>query len=128
MLTQNCLKRLQNLRWGPPRLLSGLPDATPSPTYLGASPQLESTTTLFTLYYNAMVINQHIYRNVGGAALPPHRLRGPLPLSPTRAPRQQSLVVTPAPAGLNAQLSGHQLWHQSLTTGHQKQGVLHHPL
>ena len=56
-LTQNCLKRPQNLRQEPPGPLGSLPDATTSPAYLGASPQPEPTTALFTLYYNAMITN-----------------------------------------------------------------------
>ena len=80
-------KRLQNTRQGPPRSLGDAPAATPSPVYLGASPQPEPTTTLFTLYYNAMVTNQHMYINEGGVALPPRWLRGPLPLSPVCVPR-----------------------------------------
>ena len=48
-----------------------------------------------------MITNLHIYRNEDGAALPPRWLRGPPPLSPAHAPQQQSLVVTPAPAGSN---------------------------
>ena len=75
-----------------------------------------------------MVTNQHMYINEGGVALPPHRLRGPLPLSPAHVPRLLFLVVTPAPAGSNAQGSSHPLWHWSLIMGHQKQGILHHPL
>ena len=55
VLTQNCLKRPQNLRKGPPGLLGGPPDATPSSAYLGTSPRPEPTTALFTLYYNAVL-------------------------------------------------------------------------
>ena len=93
------------------------------------SPQLEPTTALFTLYYNAMLSNYnlHIYRNEDGAALPPNWLRVPPPLTPAHAPQQQSLMVILAPAGSNTQGSGHQLLCQSLTIGHQKREVLSHP-
>ena len=52
---------MQNPRQGPPRSPGGLPDATLSPKYLGASLQPEPTTALFTLYYNATVTDRHIY-------------------------------------------------------------------
>ena len=58
----------------------------------------------FTLYYKAVLNNyRYIYRNEDGAALQPHWLRGPPTLSPVCAPLQQSLVVTLAPVGSNAQ-------------------------
>ena len=50
-------KKATNPRKGPPGWPGDPQDATPSPTYLGASPQPEPTTTLFTLYYNAVLSN-----------------------------------------------------------------------
>ena len=115
--TQNCLKWLPNPRQGPPRLPDDPPDTTPSPAYLGMSLRLEPTTTLFTLYYNTAFFfffffftNLQMYRSEDGVALMPHWLRVPPPLTPTHAPQQQSLMVTPAPAGSNAQGTSHQLW------------------
>ena len=75
---------------------------------------------LFTLYYNAMVTNQHMYINKGGVALPPCQLRGPLPLSPMCVPQWLFLVATLALVGSNAQESGHSLWCWSPIMGHQK--------
>ena len=44
-----------------------LPDATPSPVYLGMSPRPEPTTTLFTLlFYNAALkVSKFTYNRVG---------------------------------------------------------------
>ena len=72
-------------------------------------------------------ITLQMYRKEGGAALPPHWLRGPPPLSPAHAPPRH-LVMTPAPAGLNAQGSSHRLWCRSLTAGRRKRGVVYCPL
>ena len=63
-----------------------------------------SLQSLYLHYVTIMVINRHIYKiykNQGGAALPPHWLRGPLPLSPVHEP-QWHLVVTLAHAGSDA--------------------------
>ena len=48
--SENCLKmavELENHGNGTPELPGGPCDATPTPVYLGASPQLEPTTALF---------------------------------------------------------------------------------
>ena len=93
------------------------------PLCIWAHPRDRSLQPLY-LHYIAMlclaITNLHIYRNEDRVAILPCWLRGPPPLSPTYAPQQQSLVATPAPAGSNAQGSGHQLWHWSLTAVHQK--------
>ena len=60
-----------NARQGPPRAPGGPPDATPSPTYLGASLWLEPTTTLFTLCYNAALGNYFTNLHKGGWGGPP---------------------------------------------------------
>ena len=91
------------------------------PPHIWACPRDQSLQLLY-LHYDTMLhteITLQIYRRVGGAALPPCRLRGPPPLSPTHA-LPWHLVVTPAPAGLNARGSSHRPWCQSLTVGHQK--------
>ena len=62
----------------------------------------------------------HIHKDEGGVALQPHQFRGPPPLSPMRVPQRQSLVMTPAPVGSNAQGSILQLWCWSPTMVHQK--------
>ena len=88
------------------------------PPCIWAHPHDQSLHLLY-LHYVTMPhsgITLQIYIKEGGVALLPHRLRGPLPMSPVRAPPLH-LVVTSAPVGLNAQRSNHQLWCQSLTTG-----------
>ena len=64
-------KMPQNTRQGPPGLLGGPSDATPSPTYLGASLRPERTTTLFTLCYNAALKNYFTNLQKGGWGGPP---------------------------------------------------------
>ena len=64
-------KKPQNVRQGPPGLPGGLPDATPSPAYLGASPQLEPITALFTLCYNAALRNYFTNLQKVGQGHPP---------------------------------------------------------
>ena len=92
------------------------------PPHIWAHPHDWSLQLLYLHYFTMLhsEITLHIYRKEGGVALPPHRLRGPSPLSPARVLQQLSLVVTLAPVGLNAQGSGRQLWCQSPTTGRQK--------
>ena len=99
------------------------------PLCIWVCPRNQSLQPLY-LHYVTMLhlrITLQIYRKEGGAALMPCQLRGPPPLSPACTPPQH-LVVTPAPVGSNAQGSSHRLWHQSLTAGHRKLGVVHHPL
>ena len=101
------------------------------PPLIWVCPHDRSLQPLYLHYVTMLyleIMNLHIYRSEDGVALPPHWLRGPPPLSLMHAPQQQSLVATPAPVGSNAQGSGYQLWHQSRTTGHQKQDVLPHTL
>ena len=79
MVHQKCIKtklprKPRNARQGPPRVLGGLPDATPFPAYLGVPPQLEPTTALFTLCYNAA--HRNYFTNLqkgrwGGPPAPP---------------------------------------------------------
>ena len=98
------------------------------PPCIWVPPHNQSLQPLY-LHYDTMLhteITSQIYRRVGGVAFLPRRLRGPPPLSPMHA-LPWHLVVTPAPAGLNMQGSGHRPWYQSLTTGCQKSGVAHHP-
>ena len=64
--------------------------------------------------------NLQIHRSEDGAALAPHQLKVPPPLTPAHAPQQQFLVATPAPVGLNVQGSGHQLWCQESDCGSSK--------
>ena len=76
---------------------------------------------LSTLYYNSCTFtNIQIYRSKDRAALTPHQLRVPPPLTPAHAPQLWSPLATPAPAGSNALGSSHQLWRRNLTTGHKK--------
>ena len=78
------------------------------PLRIWVRPRDQSLQLLY-LHYVTMLhmgITLQIYRKEGGAALPPHWLRGPPPLSPTYAPPRR-LVMTLAPAVLNAQGSGH---------------------
>ena len=100
------------------------------PPHIWACPHNWSLQPLYLHYITMLclvITNLHIYRIEDGAALPPHQLRVPPPLTPAHAPQQQSLVVIPAPAGSNAQGSGHQWWCQSWTVGHQMLEVLPHP-
>ena len=99
------------------------------PPHIWACPCDRSLQPLYLHYVTMLhtVITLQIYRRVGGAALPPHWLRGPPPLSPMRA-LPQHLVVTPAPVGSNAWGSSHRPWCQSPTVGHRKRGVAHCPL
>ena len=101
------------------------------PPHIWAHPPNWSLQLLYLHYITMLclvIINLHIYRNEDGVALAPHWLRVPPLLTPVHAPQQQSLMATSAPAGSNAQGSGHQQWHWSLTVGHQKQEVLLCPL
>ena len=82
----------------PPCIWAHLHDRSLQPLYLHYVTMLHMGITL------------QIYRREG---------RGPPPLSPVHAPPWH-LVVTPAPAGSNAQGSSHQPWHQSLTVRHRK--------
>ena len=56
MLSENCLKMAVKPWDGPPRSPGGPRDATLSPAYLGTSPQLEPTTTLFI--HNFTILTQ----------------------------------------------------------------------
>ena len=93
------------------------------PPCIWAHPYDQSLQPLYLHYITMLclvITNLHIYRNEDGVALLPHQLRVPPPLTPVHAPQQQSLMVTPAHVGSNAQGSNHQWWHQSQTVGHQK--------
>ena len=93
------------------------------PRIFWACPHDRSLQPLYLHYITMLclvITNLHIYRNEDGVALPHHWLRVPPPPTPTHAPQQQSLMVTPAPVRSNVQGSSHQLWCLSPTTGHQK--------
>ena len=96
------------------------------PPHNWACPCDQSLQLLYLQCYVYKSTHLQNYKNQGGAALPPCWLRGPLPLRPTHAP-EWHLVATPAHAGSHTQGSGHQWWHPSQTTGHQKRGVPPHP-
>ena len=84
------------------------------PPHIWVHPRDRSLQLLY-LHYVTMLhsrITLQIYRKEGRAALLPHQLRGPPPLSSAHAPPWH-LVMTPAPAGLNAQGSGHRLASES---------------
>ena len=93
------------------------------PPHIWVHPRDRSLQPLYLHYITMLCIlftNLQIYRSKDGVALVPCQLKVPPPLTPMHAPQQQFLMATLAPAGSNVQGSGHQLWHQSLTVGHQK--------
>ena len=69
-LSRNCLKMAANRRQGPPGSPGGPRDATPSPTYLGASPQPEPTTTLF-IYIILQSLCTHFYKFTNSGTMRP---------------------------------------------------------
>ena len=94
------------------------------PPHICVCPCNRSLQPLYLHYfYNAALRNYFTnLHKEGGVALPPHRLRGPTTPNLAHAPPWH-LLAAPAPVGSSIKWSS---W--SLTMGHRKQGVVHHPL
>ena len=94
------------------------------PSHIWAHPHDRSLQPLYlsTLFYNPFVHNltnlQTQDTSMTSMATMPHHLSGPPPLTPMHAPLPPPPLVTPAHTGSDVLGSGHQLWHQNLTTGH----------
>ena len=74
---------------------------------------------LSTLFYNLYTLLQ-IYKCEDYAAFASHHLRVSPPLTPLCAPLPPPPLMTLAHAGSDILGSGHQLWRQNLTMGHQR--------